>query len=192
MSIPEKLTQIAENQQKVYDAGKAKEQNEFWEALQDGGNRSHYMYAFRGRYWTDDMYHPKYTIKGDMQQVFASSGITDTKVPIVVDGGINYGFQATGVKVVRSLDLTDCTSCTRMFYSASNIESITFTGLIKFTGLDVSYCPKLDKASLLSLLNCLEEKTDGGVWEVALGSANKAKLTDQELAIAQNKGWTVK
>ena len=59
MSIAEKLTTIAENMQKVYDAGKAaaddsggyeegysQAESDFWDALTDNGNRVFYEYAF--------------------------------------------------------------------------------------------------------------------------------------------------
>ena len=191
MSLTEKLTRVAEQQPQVHEAGKVAERTAFWEALQEGGTRRNYMYGFRGSNWTDAHYHPLYPLVGDMQYVFASSGITDTKVPIVVEGSLSNGFNAAGVKMVRSLDLTNCTSVTRAFVGASNLQSIGFVGLIKLTGLDLSNCIKLDKASLVALINCLEKKTDGGTWEVTLGS-NKNKLTAQELAVATNKGWTVK
>lgn len=192
MSLAEKLTLVAQRQSQVYAAGKEAELTAFWEMLQAGGSRRSYLYGFYGKNWTDAHYRPLYPIVGDMQQIFASSGITDTKVPLVVDGSLAFGFNMTGVKIVRSLDLTNCTNVTRAFNSAAAIQSIGFVGLIKVSGLDVSNCIKLDKASLLSLLNCLEHKTDGGTWEVTLGGTNKGKLTAKELAIAQNKGWTVK
>ena len=59
MSIAEKLTTIAENMQKVYDAGKAsagdsggyeegysQAESDFWDAFQQNGNRTFYEYGF--------------------------------------------------------------------------------------------------------------------------------------------------
>lgn len=64
MSIAEKLQTIAENEQRVYDAGKQAEYDEFWDAYQDYGNRGEYAYAFGGIGWTKtDMFPPKYPIK---------------------------------------------------------------------------------------------------------------------------------
>ena len=196
MSIAEKLTTIAENEPRVYEAGKTAERETFWERFQDGGNRNAYPYAFRGAYWTDAIYHPRYPIMGDMQQVFIASGITDSKVPIVVNGSISSGFQGAMVKTIPSLDLTGCTACSRAFYNASALESVTFVGLIKINELNLSYSPKLNVASLISLLDCLEEKTDGGEWEVTLGTTNKNKLlADADgtaaLARAEAKGWEI-
>jgi hypothetical protein len=56
MSISEKLTQIAENEQKVYDAGKKAEYDAFWDNHQDYGNRTDYYCGFAG--WRT--FNPKY------------------------------------------------------------------------------------------------------------------------------------
>lgn len=85
MSIAEKLTQIAENEQKVYEAGyekgkaeggdtteayeqgvadgKKAEYDAFWDSYQDKGEykMSHYMFAGNG--WNDKTFKPKYDIK---------------------------------------------------------------------------------------------------------------------------------
>lgn len=80
MTISEKLTAVAENQQRVYDAGYAKGQAEadteaaynegvqaeydrFWDAFQQSGNRTTYRYAFAGSAWTEETLKPKYPIK---------------------------------------------------------------------------------------------------------------------------------
>jgi hypothetical protein len=73
MSIAEKLTIIAENEQKVYDAGfnAGKSQggdsyyDEFWDKFQDNGNRTNYQYGFSGYGWTLDTFKPKYSVVPD-------------------------------------------------------------------------------------------------------------------------------
>ena len=89
MTIAEKLTQIAENEQKVYDAGYAKgkaeggssyeqgvadgkqaEYDAFWDKFQNYGNRRNYYYAFAWQQvanegWASDAYNPKYPIIAD-------------------------------------------------------------------------------------------------------------------------------
>ncbi|MBR4874655.1 MAG: hypothetical protein IKU87_02405, partial [Clostridia bacterium] len=102
MSIAEKLGIIAENVQKVYEAGKAsaegdsegysegveagkqEERQAFWEAYQRNGRRTQYRYAFFDGYWTDVNYNPKYPIvcSALSSSAFEYSGITDTKVDI--------------------------------------------------------------------------------------------------------------
>ena len=83
MSVAEKLQIIAENQQMVYEAGKAAgggggdtdaaynegmeagmqaEYDRFWDDFQQNGNRKSYMYAFTGDGWTIETLKPKYPI----------------------------------------------------------------------------------------------------------------------------------
>ncbi len=62
MSIADKLTTIAENEQKVYDAGAKSEHDKFWDAFQDNGKRTRYGSCFQTptRYWTKESFKPKY------------------------------------------------------------------------------------------------------------------------------------
>ena len=80
MSIAEKLLTIAENEQRVYDAGfeagkaqggggdteaayqegKDAAWNEFWDAIQWKGTRNTYNYAFSGAGWNGNIFYPKY------------------------------------------------------------------------------------------------------------------------------------
>ena len=46
MSIAEKLTTIAQNEQKVYDAGYSKAESDFWDAYQKKGARTTYLEHF--------------------------------------------------------------------------------------------------------------------------------------------------
>lgn len=61
MSIADKLTAIAENEHKVYEAGKQASADAFWNELQQNGELKDYDYIFTGRYWTGDNFKPKYT-----------------------------------------------------------------------------------------------------------------------------------
>lgn len=61
MSIADKLKTIAENEQKVYDAGKKSEYDSFWDELQTNGARTNYMMAFTTG-WTANNFKPKYDL----------------------------------------------------------------------------------------------------------------------------------
>ena len=74
MSIADKLTTIAENEQKVYDAGAKSEHDKFWDAFQENGKRTHYYNGFIAatRYWSKESFKPKYNIapKGSVDSMF--------------------------------------------------------------------------------------------------------------------------
>ena len=97
MSIAEKLTKIAENEQKVYKAGfrKGAEQggggdSSFMDIYQDYGEKTDYMYAFC--HFDDTTFKPNY----DMQptcaiQMFRYSKVTNLE-QILLDRGIKLDF----------------------------------------------------------------------------------------------------
>lgn len=111
--IATKLTTIAENQQKVYDAGYAAgqaagsvgdteaaynegftagqmaEYDRFWDLYQDKGNRTNYGSAFVGEYWNTNTFKPKYDIK--LGSTTAGSAFN------------NFG-DAEGIDLVKVLD----------------------------------------------------------------------------------------
>ena len=60
MSIAEKLTTIAENEPRVFEAGKKSQYDLFWDGLQVNGTRNLYPNTFC--HWTDEMFYPKYDI----------------------------------------------------------------------------------------------------------------------------------
>ena len=60
--------------------------------------------------------------------------------------------------------------------------------------IDISHLTQLDHSSLLVIINGLYDYVgagSSGTRYIKLGDANLAKLTDEEKAIATNKGWTI-
>lgn len=69
------------------------------------------------------------------------------------------------------------------------LERVMFEGVIGANGLDLSGSPNLDHDSLMSVINCLAQTST--TLTVTLGATNLAKLTNEEKAIATEKGWTL-
>ena len=80
-----------------------------------------------------------------------------------------------------------------MFVNCTNLQNITFAGIIKVGDLNLSYSPNLTHDSLMSLINALADKSSfaSGTWKVIIGNTNIAKLTAEELKIASDKNWEV-
>ena len=57
--------------------------------------------------------------------------------------------------------------------------------------LDLSKCPNLTHDSLMNVINDAADIT-ADPKNLVLGTTNLNKLTDEEKAIATNKGWTLK
>ena len=72
-------------------------------------------------------------------------------------------------------------------YSTSNSANYSY-----YT-LDLTYCPNLTHDSLMNVINNLYDIATKGCnsQSLKLGSTNIAKLTEDEITIATNKGWTV-
>lgn len=96
-NIAEKLTTIAENQQRVYDAGvdsgievgKQAEYDAFWDAYQYKGARVNYAQGFGGIGWTNNTFKPKYNIQPtSCNGMFQTSQITDLKQSVEKAGVI--------------------------------------------------------------------------------------------------------
>ena len=131
----------------------------------------------------------------------------------------NYAFKAMCYesKMVRSVTMLGDLSFNltgHPFYECTNLTSLTlgncskmeiFTmfdrGAANLTDFSVEKLPnvdllnafspvsKLTHDSLLNILNALPETTEA--YTCTLGSTNLAKLTDEEKAIAIDKGWTL-
>ena len=83
MSIAEKLTEVAENVPKVYEAGKKAEYDEFWDKYQNNGNLIDYRYVFSGNGWSAEVFRPKYDIKPKLaSNMFQLFDIAKSSLPL--------------------------------------------------------------------------------------------------------------
>lgn len=93
-------------------------------------------------------------------------------------------------KTTRAIHLKvteKCTNFTGTFNQCRNLEELLFTEDSTIAAkIDVTHCEKLSRESLLSILYALK---DGASLTCTLGTVNLAKLTDEEKAIATEKGW---
>jgi hypothetical protein len=105
-------------------------------------------------------------------------------------------YEAKALKSVDKIILKDDGSqgftSAQNFADCSELTHCIFEGCIGQNGFNIQWSTKLDKESLLSILNCLKDYSkDTSHWTVTIGSENMAKLTANELNIAYKKGWTV-
>ena len=125
MSIAEKLTTLAENVPKVYEAGQQAEYDKFWDVFQENGKRTDYYVGFYGAYWNNDNFKPKYPLKPtSLNNTFSNSKISGDFTELC------------------ELDTSNCT-----------ILSSAFTGMTYLTKLGVLNCRKIEAASV-SIASC--------------------------------------
>jgi len=119
MSVAEKLKQIAENEQRVYDAGEKKgietEYDRFWDKYQENGAKEYYRYAFAGAGWNNETVKPKYDIvPTNAGNMFVSNSI--------LSGSVKEIFDEQGI----TFDLSKSTDCSGMFNSCSEITELPY------------------------------------------------------------------
>ena len=112
---------------------------------------------------------------------------------------INNGFRMfeslpSLVSVILPEDLSKVTNMNEFIRYTKNIENIS--GILLLPKVDMSNCginnnTKLTVDSLNIIINALPELDSGKTLQCSIGSTNLAKLTDEEIAVATNKGWTL-
>ena len=133
---PQKLVTIAENQEKVYDAGKQMGKSEFWDKYQDYGNNTNYEFAFNGNRWNDETFTPTHDMNLSYwggNQMFYRCGIVDLKgalekcgVTLNTKNCHAFGgcFQDSKIKIIPILDLTNADYSTNYMFATTAVETI--------------------------------------------------------------------
>ena len=93
---------------------------------------------------------------------------------------------------LSKFDTSSCMSMYYMFYECSKLSSITlgadWASNSSITAFDLSACP-LTHDSCLDVFNKLATKTSSAT--LTLSSTTKALMSEDEIKIATDKGWTV-
>lgn len=88
---------------------------------------------------------------------------------------------------VPAFDVSNITVATNMFMQCSQLTAIHMYGLK--VNLNLSASTKFTREALVEILNNLATVTVART--LTIGTKNLAKLTDEDKAIATNKGWTL-
>jgi hypothetical protein len=108
--------------------------------------------------------------------------------------GINNAFAyMTDLKTIDKLICSETTKVSSpWFINTTKLQNVSFEGVFAANGLDLSPCKLLTVESIRSLIGILKDySTSGTTYTLTLGTTNLAKLTDNEKAIATEKGWTL-
>ncbi len=216
MSVAQKLERIAENQQRVFDAGidngykigRQEEYDAFWDGLQNyGSGTTDYRYKFF--YWNDDCYNPKYPIfstKTSMMAAYQNARITNTLVDIDLTGTGHAGSLFTScallITIPRLIFGENLTNINGMFNVCNNLENLNAEGIIALNGLDLHWSTKLSKASIESVINVLSVATSGLTVTLSLTAVQNAFETSEGALdgdnspewlnlIATKQNWTI-
>ena len=114
-----------------------------------------------------------------------------TTIPLLNTSNVsnmNYMFSGCNKLIsIPALDVSKVTSFYQCFSGCINLKSILMTNI--GVNLNISASTQFEKSDLVTILNNLATVTT--TQTLTMGATNLAKLTDEEKAIATNKGWTL-
>ena len=165
MDIAEKVLRAKQDYDDVYEAGKKAEYDAFWDVFQYGGKAMRYIWRFSYNNFTDKTYNPKYPIvcsdgANAGQNIFYSSSVTDTKVPIYANsdlGGCFYWWRK-GV-TINKLVVQESTTYKLTFVDCNALKNITIEGVIG-QNFDIGDSP-LTTESIVSIMEHLSDTASG-------------------------------
>lgn len=96
-------------------------------------------------------------------------------------------WHCSSLQTIPAYDCTNVTNVNNIFASCSSLKSILMTNI--GVSLNISSSTLFERADLVTILNNLKTVTSTEV--LTMGATNLAKLTDEDKAIATNKGWTL-
>lgn len=177
-----------------YTDGKQAQYDEFWDAYQQNGSRYNYNNAFFGIGWVSKTYKPKYPITVKYGAgIFQQSQITDTLQPIIFQSGAAVSdifLSCTALVTIQPITVTSDITFSGWFSNCGKLTNITFTEDSQIgNNIDFSASPLLSKESIINIISVLVNTTTKKT--LSLGATNLAKLTDEEKAVATEKGWTL-
>lgn len=87
--------------------------------------------------------------------------------------------------------LTQVVQMTYAFYQCTSLQDLTIYNLpnIDLSNTGFTYCTRLTLSSLQNIVNALPTTTSG--YQCTIGTTNLAKLSDTDIQIATDKGWTL-
>ena len=204
MSIADKLTTIAENQQKVYDAGVADgRQQSFANYIANCNGSKSFLYAFAGGGWSDagtSTRKKTYLATEDMvfnctvnsQNMYSYSYVTDTvaAINLATDTGNAKGTfeNATRLVTIRKLIVNEQTPTLR-FTGCTKLENITIEGIFA-TSQNFSPCP-LTNETVQNIIDHLKDLTGQTTQTLTLKVDVGAAVTDAQKAAIAAKNWTL-
>lgn len=172
MSMGEQLEIIAANVPKVFDAGKVAgveaDRREFWENLQEGGDRTYHMYTFYGAGWNDTSFNPIYPIKirTNNTNAFYQCAATDSKVVIDI-GAYNLTNTFRYAKfVTMRIKIVEGANVQSAFTNMSALKNLIVSGKIGYN-FNIGDSP-LTKDSLKGIITALKDCTGSNEYSYTL------------------------
>lgn len=106
----------------------------------------------------------------------------------IQSGGFSYCTSLTTIYLAKSLNLL---AGSNQFLGSNNLEFVTFEDGFNLNKLNLSYSTKYSVVTIVNMLTALADRTGLTAYTLTLGSTNLKKLTEEQIAIATSKNWTL-
>lgn len=90
---------------------------------------------------------------------------------------------------IPALDFKALSSTYNMFRSCNNLREIHIKDIHYY--LDISVSTKFTREALVEIIGNLRDMTGSTAKTLKIGATNMAKLTDEDIAVATAKNWTI-
>lgn len=130
MTREEKVLQLKQDFDEVYEAGKQAEYDAFWDTFQENGNRDNYRLAFAGKGWTTENFKPKYDIRPRSNyhyMLFYESTLEGDLVEILNKCGVVLDFSNTAGWAQYVFDRSKITRVGKCDFLGCNTMAATFS-----------------------------------------------------------------
>ena len=77
------------------------------------------------------------------------------------------------------------------FSVCNNLENVTLENGFNCNGLNLSASTKFSVDTMIAMFNALADRTGLSAYTLTLGNTNLAKLSNEQIAIATEKNWTL-
>lgn len=200
MSISEKLTTIAENQEKVFDAGKEAQEKEFFDDFLYNAD-SAFSYRFAGAGWTAKTFQPKnkhMNVVGGSSMFFMSAIEVDL-VEHLKSLNSSISFSNLGVGITQIFAYSNFIRLGELDFRTLNGLNIMFNSCKKLVTIDLlkiktdgSQTFSTTFASCISLQNIIIEGVIGQNFDIKESPLTKESITSIVNALSSStSGKTV-
>ena len=129
-------------------------------------------------------------------RIFKDARIKNVNVDLSNVTTLQEGFAISNGGYVENITLKvsdKCTNFTNTFNGSTNLGNITFTeDSVIAANISFSNSSKLTHNSLISVINALKDySSNTTTYRLTLHATAKARLSEEEIAVATQKGWTL-
>lgn len=131
------------------------------------------------------------------------NGIKSLGTSMFISSGLEAFIIPDNTTRVKTFAFSDCKWLHTVYIPASvtyfesavfarcvSLENVTLGNGFNASGLNLDLCP-LTVESMVQILGALADNTGATAKALTLGTTNLEKLTDEQIAIATNKNWTL-